>query len=492
MAGRHQFLAFDLGAESGRAIVVTLEGARATMEELHRFANRPVRLAGTLTWDFPFLYAEILEGMKVCAAAGVRPDGISVDTWGVDFGLLGSDGQLLANPVHYRDSRTENIHSYSDPIMHRDEIFAATGYQPWELSSLFQLLSLQRDGSPLLDQTEAFLNMPDLLNYFLTGVKANDRSVLNTSNLLATDCGWAEDVIERFALPRRMFGEMIEPGSVLGTLSPDVASETGLGEVPVIVSCGHDTSAALVAVPAEGDDWAAVSCGTWSILVRLIDAPVTDLKCSRLGFTNEYTIGGWYLGRNISGLWLVQELRRKWDTPEDPWDYARMASGATVCRSADDDALIDVADESLLAPADMEDALLALVQANGGAAPDGRGALVRRVLESLALEYDYRLSTMGELTGGRPSTLYLVGGGVANTLLCQLTASACGLRTFAGADQCTAMGNALGQALALGVLTGRDEIRRVMRSSFELATYEPQDEDLWAEKRKRYAELRAS
>jgi len=199
MTRQHQFIGLDLGAESGRCIVVTLRDSKVEMQEIHRWPNRPVRLAGTLYWDVPFLFGEIIEGLRRCAEAGIDPEGISVDTWGVDFGLLGKDGKQLGNPVHYRDSRTEGIHDYSDPIMSRDEIFRLTAYEPWAISSLFQLASMQRDGSELLDVAQTFLNMPDLFGYLLTGRKVSEMSIANTSNLMATDCTWAEEIIERFS-----------------------------------------------------------------------------------------------------------------------------------------------------------------------------------------------------------------------------------------------------------------------------------------------------
>ena len=402
MADTHQFLALDMGAESGRGELVTLRGGKVELEEVHRFANRPVRLAGTLHWDVPFLFAEIVETLRICGRRGIDLAGISVDTWGVDFGLLGPDGKLLGNPVHYRDGRTENIHQYSEKTMSNDEIFALTGYEPWAISSLFQLLSMQRDGSVLLDAAETFLNMPDLLNYFLTGRKANELSIVNTSNLLGTDCQWCGPVIDRFALPRKLFGELIAPAGVLGELRGELVDDVGLGGVPVIATCGHDTSAAVAAIPAEGDNWAYLSCGTWSVLGSLIDKPVAVPQCLEIGFTNEYTIGGWYIGRNILGLWLVQELRRKWDTPEDSWDYVRMTAEAA---DATTDAMIDAAHETLLAPDDMEEALLAILRDTGQSAPASRGELVRCVLESLALEYDQRLTAMGELTGRKPKAV---------------------------------------------------------------------------------------
>jgi len=490
MTDMHRFLALDLGAESGRGEIVTLKEGKVEMEEVHRFPNRPVRLGRTLHWDFPFLFAEVLTCLKTCDQRRVKLSGISVDTWGVDFGLLDEQGALLGNPVHYRDARTENIHAYSDKIMSTDEIFAATAYEPWAISSLFQLLSMQRDGSPLLKAAGTFLNMPDLFQHFLTGVRACELSIVNTSNLLGTDCKWAEEVMRRFDLPRRMFPKLIAPATVLGPLSPGVREQVGLYDVPVIATCGHDTSAAVAAIPGEGENWAFVSCGTWSILGCLIDRPIATPKCLELGFTNEYTIGGWYLARNILGLWLVQELRRKWDTSADPWDYARMTAEASKAESTRHSWLVDVADGSLLAPPDMEKALLALLEKSGRGQPSTRGQLIRCVLESLALEYDRRLNAVGELTGRRPKALYIVGGGVKNRLLCQLTADACGVPVYAGADQCTAMGNALGQALALGILKDRSQIRQVMRDSFEMTIYEPREASAWTRRREEYSLLR--
>ena len=491
MSKTRNFLALDLGAESGRCELVTLKDDRVGLQEIHRFPNNPVRLGKTLHWDFPYLFAQVTEALRIAARRGTEPASIGVDTWGVDFGLLGADGALLGNPVHYRDERTNGIHDYSDPIMSRQEVFAATGYEPWQISSLFQLLSMQRDGSPLLGVADRMLNMPDLFNYFLTGEAANELSIVNTSNLLATDRTWCTEIIERFKLPD-IFGRLIEPATVLGNLQASVSETTGLAPLPVVAVCGHDTSAALAAVPAEGDNWAFLSCGTWSIFGCLVDQPVATPEAVVAGFTNEYTIGGWYLARNILGLWLVQELRRKWDTPEDAWDYDRLTAEAAAADPGDWSGLIDATDDSLLAPADMEEALLKLLREGGRGEPPGRGALVRCVLESLALEYDRRMTAIADLVGRRPDALYMVGGGTANKLLCQFTADACNMPIHAGVDQCTALGNALGQALATGALESGDEIRQVMRSSFELATYEPRDRARWDDLRKRYADLTAA
>lgn len=456
------------------------------MKEIHRWANRSVRLGGTLYWDFPYLYAEMLQAMRICTERGIKPLSIGVDTWGVDFGLLSGDGKLISNPVHYRDSRTNDIHDYSDKIMSREEIFSKTGYEPWAISSLFQLLSMQREGSKLLGAAETFLNIPDLFNFFLTGRKASERSIANTSNLMGIDGQWSKEIIERFDLPE-MFNELIEPATVLGPLSPAVAEATGLGEVSVVAVCGHDTSAALAAVPAEGENWAFLSCGTWSVLGCLIDAPIATPECLQHGYTNEYTLGGWYMARNILGLWLVQELKRKWDTSSDPWDYRRMTAEAAQVSGCD--ALVNVADDSLLAPNDMEEALVKNLTDSGQAVPQTRGELVRCVLESLALEYAYGMDVITELTAQRRRTLYMVGGGIANQLLCQFTANACGMNVFAGADQCTAMGNALIQARGLGILEDNDEIRKVMRNSVDIKKYRPAGSNVWKIKREKYKTL---
>ena len=486
MTDVYRFMALDLGAESGRGELVTLREGKVELEELHRFPNRPVTMAGTLHWDFPALYAESLAALRVCAERGIELTGIGVDTWGVDFGLLDRDGRLLGLPVHYRDGRTENIHEYARDFMSLDDVFQATALEPWQISTLFQLLAMRRDKSPLLEMAETMLMTPDLVHYFLTGVKACERSIVQTGNLIGTDCQWCWDVIDRFQLPRRIFPKLIGPAEVVGPLQPAVRDDVGLGDVPVIASCGHDTSAAVAAVPGEGDGWAFLSCGTWSILGTVLDTPVTDLACLRAGFTNEYSVGGWFLAKNILGLWLVQQLRAKWDKSGDPWDYPRMTAQA---EAAPPGPIVHAVDDSLLAPPDMESALLALLSKTGQSAPESRGQLVRCVLESLALEYSTALDAIGELTGRRPQSVYMVGGGTANKLLCQLTADACGVGVRAGVDQCTAIGNALGQAIALGIIQDVGQARQVVRNSFELASYEPQDASIWQEKRARYRTL---
>ena len=482
-----QFLAMDFGAESGRAELVTLSENEIHIEEIHRFPNRPVNLCRTLYWDLPFLFAELLTTLRVCADNNLSLKGIGISTWGVDFGLLGEDGKILANPVHYRDARTDKIHEYSESIMSREEIFAATGCEPWAISSLFQLLAMQRENSPILKMAGSFLNMPDLLNYCLTGEKVSERSIASTSNLMHIDGVWCHDVIARFQLPD-IFEELVEPGTVIGTMSPEIAPRPNMTNIPVIATCSHDTAAVAAAIPASGDKWAFLSSGTWSILGRLRSEPVTTPEFLENGFSNEYTLGGWFLCRNIIGLWLIQELYRKWDTSTDPWTYDRMMEEASQANSG---AIINVADKCLLAPDDMEESLLDLAHRFQQPLPDSRGELIRCVLESLALEYAYRLELLCALSRESVESLFLVGGGSANKLLCQLTANACRIPVYAGAQQCTSLGNALTQAYALDIIKEPGEIRRIMRNSFQLTTYEPMESSYWMDKLGQYKLLTA-
>jgi rhamnulokinase len=477
-----QFLALDFGAESGRGELITLSENKIQIDEIHRFPNRPVTLCGTLFWDFPYLFAELLTTLRVCADKNLSLNGIGISTWGVDFGLLGEDGQILANPVHYRDGRIHKIHEYSDLIMSTEEIFAATACEPWAISSLFQLLAMQRDHSPILKMAASFLHMPDLFNYCLTGIKVSERSIASTSNLMRIDGDWCHDIIDRFQLPD-MFEALVEPGTVIGSLRPEIASGPNMADVPVIATCSHDTAAVVAAVPAEGDNWAFLSSGTWSILGRLRSEPVTTPEFLKNGFSNEYTLGGWFLCRNIIGLWLIQELYRKWNTSADPWNYTRMMEAAAQAKSGP---IIDAADPCLLAPDDMEKSLLDLVHRSQQPSPDSRGQLIRCVLESLALEYAYRLELLCALSQESVDSLFLVGGGSANKLLCQFTANACRIPVYAGAQQCTSLGNALTQAYALDIIKEPGDIRQIMRNSFELTTYEPLDASFWIDRLGQY------
>ncbi len=484
MSKTHTFLSIDLGASSGRGIIVTLTAGKVAMEEIHRFENYKVQLGKTLHWDFLWLVHEITECLHICKRREVALDAIGIDTWGVDFGLLDADGELLASPVCYRDARTENIHEYSDPIMSQADIYAATACDPWPISTLMQLLAMKRDGSAQLENAASLLHIPDLFNYIFTGVKANELSNLTTGNMVDPEGQWATELAAAFSLPQRLFdGEIVAPPVILGPLSESIQKDTGLGPVPVVCIAGHDTASVVASVPAEGDEWAFLSCGTWSILGAVRDEPIADPACFAAGFTNEYTIDGWYLCHNISGLWLVNELHRLWNRQGEEWSFGRMTEEARAARST---GLIDVSDPMLTAPDDMEQALYAVMAKNGQPAPATRGELVRAVLESLAMEYARWLTALGGQTGTTYDTLYMVGGGIANTLLCEFTANACDVPVQAGVKECTALGNAMSQALAVGAVGSLAEVRRIMRESNEMHTYQPMEAGYWARRRDEY------
>jgi rhamnulokinase len=484
---RHTFLAIDLGASSGRGILLTLADGRLSMEGIRRFENFKVQIGQTLHWNLLWLHQQILECLHLCAQRDVELTAIGVDAWGVDFGLLDANGKLLGNPVCYRDLRTENIHDYTDRIVSQDAIFEQTACDPWAISTLMQLLAMQRDGDVQLEHARHLLHMPDLFNYLLTGVMANDLSNLTTGNMVDPQCKWATKLFEQFGLPTALLeGDVVAPPKVLGTLSESIQKETGIGPVPVVCVAGHDTASVVAAVPAQGDHWAFLSCGTWSILGAARDEPVSDPACLHAGFTNEYTIGGWYLCHNISGLWLINELQRHWSREDASWTFSRMTDEA---RAAEAGGMIDVSDPSLAAPEKMEEALLAVMAANGQPKPESRGQIVRCVLESLALEYAKRLKVLGVLAGERFETLYMVGGGIANTLLCEFTANAIGIPVEAGASECTAMGNALGLALAVGAIDSLAELRQIMRDSVEIRSYAPQNRERWETRLAEYEEM---
>ncbi len=487
----HCFLAIDLGASSGRGMLVTLADGRVSLEELHRFENHKVQIGDTLHWNILWLQQQIVECLRLAAVRGVALTAIGVDAWGVDFGLLDADGVMLASPVCYRDARTENIHDYSDAILSRDEIFAQTACDPWAISTLMQLLAMKRDGSVQLDNAHYLLHIPDLFNYLLTGVQANELSSLTTGNMVDPQCNWATELFETFDLPTRLLtnGEITAPPKVLGPLSEAIQKQTGLGPVPVVCIAGHDTASVVAAVPAEGDNWAFISCGTWSILGAARDEPVAAPACLHAGFTNEYTVDGWYLCHNISGLWLINELQRHWSVDDASWTFARMTAEA---RQAEAEGLLDVADASLKAPDVMEDALLAVMDRHNQPRPTSRGQLVRAVLESLALEYAKRLATLASLTGTDYEKVMMVGGGIANTLLCELSANACGLPVEAGANECTALGNALGQAMGVGAVASQAEIRQIMRASVEITHYAPADREHWQARLADYVAMAAA
>jgi rhamnulokinase len=479
MPAPKKLLAFDLGAESGRGVLGLFDGQQLRLEVVHRFPNGPVRTLDSLHWDVLRLYSEMLVALRKCAAERSGIDGLGIDTWGVDFALLGRGGALLGNPRNYRDPHTEGVMEEAFRTVPRSEIFRRTGLQFMRFNTLFQLLALKRDRSPLLDVAETLLMIPDLFDYFLTGIKVNEASDASTTQLYDPAARtWAHDLMAAFGLPGRLLGTLVPPGTVLGPLRTWVASETGLSPVPVIAPATHDTGSAVAAVPAQGESWAYISSGTWSLMGAELSVPLINEKVQRYNFTNEGGVSGTtrFL-KNVMGLWLVQECRRTWERSGQTYTYEelmRLAEAAPPFGS-----VVDPDDGSFILPPSMPAALADYCRKTGQPAPAEPGAVVRCALESLALRYRWVLERLEELLGRRLDVIHVVGGGSQNTLLCQLTADACNRQVLAGPVEATAIGNVLVQAMGLGLLGSLAEAREVVRRSFDVQTYAPRNPEGW-------------
>jgi rhamnulokinase len=478
-------LAVDLGASSGRVVAGGFDGRLLDLEELHRFDNGPVTMAGRLIWDLPRLWQEVCLGLRAAAARhGRAVSSVGVDTWGVDFSFLAADGDLLANPVCYRDARTRGMLAATTAVVPRQDIFAATGLQFMEINSLYQLVALARAESSVLAAADRFLMIPDLFHWLLSGVASNERTNASTTQCFDPQTGdWAFPLLDRLGLPRRIFGPLADPGTMLGPLRPEVAAATGLGAVRVVLPGSHDTASAVAAVPADEPpsprpDWAYVSLGTWALVGAELDRPLVNSECLDRNFTNEAGIGGTTrLLKNVCGLWLVQQCRATWQRAGQAWSWEQLT--ALAAEAPPLVTLIDPNHPSLVAPGDMPAALRALARASGEPEPESTAATVRAALESVAAAVRRTLTELDGLLGRRVSRVHVVGGGVKNALLCQMIADATGRPVVAGPVEATAIGNLLVQLLARDGKVDLRAIRRIVRDTFEPVRYEPQDAARW-------------
>jgi len=487
------FLAFDLGAESGRAVFGTLDGGKLAVHEVRRFPNAPLPLAGHIHWNVYALFDEMKAAMRDTAAAiGGRPSSIGVDTWGVDFGLLAKDGSLLGLPFCYRDHRNAGAMEEYFKLVPPSALYEATGIQFMPFNTLFQIYALVRERSPLLDAAAALLFMPDLFNYLLTGRKAAEYTIASTSQCL--DPGsrtWIPGLFQAMGLSKRLLQDIVEPGTVLGPVAEEVAAATGLRHVPVVATASHDTAAAVAAVPAEGRGWAYISSGTWSLVGVEEDHPLISGASLDANFTNEGGVGGTVrFLKNVSGLWLVQGCRNSW-LAEGPVTYDELTRAATEAPPFA--ALVNPDDPCFLNPPDMPRAIAAFCARTGQVLPATRGALVRSLLESLALKYRHVIEQLRRVLGHPVERIHVIGGGSRNTLLCQLTADATGLPVVAGPAEATAIGNILVQAMALGCVSSLSEMRTIIRDSFDLRAYTPSGQAAaWDAASARFRELPAA
>jgi rhamnulokinase len=494
---RRVYLAVDLGASGGRVLAGLFDGEKLAIEEVHRFENGAIHAGGRMYWDVLALWKQILGGMRAAGAAyGDQIVSVGVDTWGVDFALLGRGDELLGNPRHYRDRRTAGIFDKAFAIVSREEIFAHTGLQFIEFNTLFQLVAMKLENSPLLDAAETFLMMPDVFHWLLTGEKANEITDASTTQFYnPTTQNWATGLFEKFGLPTGMLRRLASPGENLGKLRGDAALESGLGGVDVVLPGTHDTASAVLAVPAAGEpadkpNWCYISSGTWSLMGVESPRPVVTEKCRELNFTNEAGVGGTTrLLKNIAGLWLVQECRRIWIQAGNEFDWAELVAQASASRPLA--SLIDPDDASFNAPRDMPEAIRDFCRQSGQPAPASEGAVIRTALESLALRYRAVLNWLEELTDSKIETIHIVGGGTQNRLLSQMAADACNRRVVAGPVEATAIGNVMMQAVSAGDVGSIREARDVIRGSFNVEQFTPQQRRPWDEAFGRFQKLLA-
>ena len=489
------YVAIDLGASSGRVLAGQYDGSRLTLDEVHRFPNGPIAASGYLYWDALRLWQEIQEGLgkaKDGDQSGVTS--IGIDTWGVDFTLLGRDDQLLGNPFHYRDAQTIGSMEIAYQSVTKNEIFETTGLQFNQFNTLYQLVALRHRESPVLDAAKSLLLMPDFFHWLLTGEKSCEFTNATTTQCLNPNTGtWAVEMLERLGIKTDIFQPIVRPGTKLGTLLPAVKQQTGLGDVPVIVPGTHDTASAVLAVPTQSEvsdqpNWCYISSGTWSLMGVELEHPVINDTCRKYNFTNEGGVGGSIrLLKNISGLWLVQECRRIWARGGRDYSWQQLTQLAE--RAAPLRSLIDPDDGCFLAPDDMPAEIARFCRDTGQPIPDSEGAIIRCALESLALRYRAVLSWLEELTGGTIATIHIVGGGSQNEQLCQMTANACDRRVLAGPVEATAIGNVMMQAIATRELESILDARQVIGASFDLRRFEPSDPAPWDNAYERFVEI---
>jgi rhamnulokinase len=480
--------AVDLGAQSGRVALGEFDGERLAVKEVHRFENTPVQVGGVLQWDILRLYQDALDGLRA-AALEATVDSVAVDAWAVDFGLVDADGRLLRGPVHYRDTRRADAVEAVYSLVPPRELYERTGIQLIPINTVFELAAMAMEKDPALEAAETLLLIPDLIHCWLCGSRSTE-----LTNATTTQCfdpradGWAHDLLERLGIPTRLFPEIVRPGTPLGQIDATGVDPRGLDGATVVAVATHDTGSAVAAVPFRRPGSVFLSVGTWSLVGMEVDRPLITDETFAANLTNEGGVAGTFrLLRNVTGLWLLHECRRRWASEGHDYSFEELielAAAAPKLRS-----FVDPDDDSFAAPGDMPARVAAFCAGTGQPEPADPGATVRCILESLALKHAQTVELLGEVTGHRPAELHVVGGGARNKLLCDWTAQASGLPVLAGPAEATLLGNLLVQAMALGEISSLAEARDVVCASFEPATYEPARSEQWLDARGRFARL---
>lgn len=481
MAKTYKFLAFDFGASSGRAILAKFDGEKLELEEKHRFSNDPVNINGDLHWDVLRLFFEIKQGILKCANSGDRDiDCIGIDTWGVDYGLLDKNDKLLGNPYHYRDTRTEGMYEKAFAIVPKEEIFKETGIAFNWFNTLYQLLAAKLSDDTALKEAKTLLMMPDLFNFFLTGVKKTEYTEASTSQIFDSNKHeWAYDMLKKFDIPTDILTDVIYPGDIVGTVKPELAEELGIAEVPVVAVASHDTGSAVASVPVTDEkDFIYISSGTWSLMGVELDKPNTSDAALKYNFTNEGGVNkSIRFLKNIMGLWLIQESRRQWDREGTLLSFDELEKEAR--EAVPFASLIDPDYPAFQTPGNMPKRIREYCKMTGQAVPETTGAVVRCIAESLAFRYRYTIEGMEDVTGNKYNTVNIVGGGIKDKMICQFTANATGRTVHAGPVEATSIGNIIVQGIAMGAIKDLNEGRKIVRNSFDIAEYTPQEGEAW-------------
>ena len=472
-------LAFDFGASSGRAIIGCFDGDKITLEEVHRFSNDPVSVGGTVYWDVLRLFYEIKQGIIKAKIAGGF-DSIGIDTWGVDFGLIDSEGKLMENPVHYRDARTAGLVDEAFKTMPKEKLYGITGIQFMELNTLFQLISLKKYRPWMLERADKMLFMPDLFGYMLTGKMCAEYSIASTSQLIDLDKRtWSKEILDAFGIKESVFAPLVQPGTVLGELSKEICEECGVDPVPVISVCGHDTQSAITSVPCEDGDFAFLSSGTWSLFGTELEKPIVNETSMNINITNEGGFDGstGFL-KNIIGLWLIQESRRQWKREGKEYSYADLEKLALAAEPFK--CFIDPDAPEFVPHGNIPERVREFCRKTGQYVPETVGEIMRCIYESLAMKYRLTFEKLRECTERDYPVIHVIGGGTKDGLLCQMTANSCDRTVKAGPIEATVMGNVAVQLMSDGSVKNIGQARKIVADSSELKTFEPKDTDKWA------------
>ena len=482
-----KMLAIDLGDSSGRGIVGSFNGKKLTLSENHRFSNDPVITNGRMYWDILRIFHEIKQSIGKTVVSGEKISTMGIDTWGVDYALIGADGQMLSNPVHYRDTRIDGAQELVGNVIDPNELYGIAGIQTINFNTIYQLAV---EDPEKIRNAARMLNIPDLLNYFLTGKMCNEYTILSTGALLdAARRDYAWSIIDRLGLPRRLFGEIVQPGTDLGCLLPQVQSETGKTGLRVFTVASHDTASAVLAVPTQEKDFIYISSGTWSLMGTELPEPLINEASRELNFTNEGgALGKIRFLKNIMGLWIIQESRRQWKREGNEYSFAQMEAWARECAPLR--CFVDVDDPSFARPGNMPEQIREYCRRTGQYVPQTVGEVVRCIYESLALKYRSVVEKIQKLRGKSAKVIHVVGGGTKDRFLSQMTADASGIPVAAGPEEATAIGNLMMQAIASGEVADLAQAREIISASFDLKRYEPSPErNLWDDAYGRYCGL---